>query len=834
MMKTLFVGLGGFGSKVVAQIAEQSKNLEDDCFVIMDKDVCDLQRIEERSGIPSVSLRLDHEPGYYLEMYKYLHIDRWLRLPVLSKGHSFTDCGAGMLRVIGRLAFFNAMENGTLDGWFRYSVASKLGDLTERTEIKVVIVTSLAGGTGSGIFIQTALWLREKFKECEMTARIYGFFVMPEVFLDAYPFLMNNRREVDSLEANAYASLRELQLISDIKTGVTKAPEESINIDDLFFSSRYQDGSPVYDQIFIYNVKDRNGSSGDGIETHISRIARTLRLRFSPDTLEALHIIDTSEGPWNTNKNGLYVSAMGSAAARYPKEEIIDYCTRRAAKELAESRWETHCAAEPKERCWYDKKIQQYFHELYEIVRTAVDRSEAFQKPYYDGDGKNGDLAEFVRKAMERIDRDTDRLETLLPQLCDSVCKELFLEDEDSYPREGTLYSLAVDISDDEGRHYVSPVDIRTLLGGLKEYITAEMKRWVDERVTFFEGTRLLPWDQRLTDSPDLEYPLLVLRQNNLQRIMFPKKFGSRYLAWFEAYCQKLIDARRKRAIDSVLHRIYPSILADIDLILEGMSSLDGQLSKAFSQEVDVKTSTTDEILLCASEKHKDALFSRVLPYQNMGEIYEAYYQSIFGRLWSMKKVKMEGKGLFCDGGVLRDLVSHVLFHIRGSILDASSAAIDLDVMDSLLFESDPQKRNIQQKPVCPQEAIGELCEKLYHIAHENAKYTCEEERMQNDPLVLHTTLTIFGVSGECGYFYPVKKCVGKMNRAKAIADSSISRSMLWCIKVAQGVMLDEIPALDGSAAGNYVEAYRRICNTAGNGEDPHIDPQLFALIQNM
>ncbi len=71
--------------------------------------------------------------------------------------------GAGQLRVISRLALRAAMKEDKLTSWQEIEkIFPVTSDQTEYGVRVVIVVTySLAGGTGSGMFLQIALYLRE-------------------------------------------------------------------------------------------------------------------------------------------------------------------------------------------------------------------------------------------------------------------------------------------------------------------------------------------------------------------------------------------------------------------------------------------------------------------------------------------------------------------------------------------------------------------------------------------------------------------------------------------------------------------------------------------------
>ena len=84
----------------------------------------------------------------------------------------------------------------------------KLEGEENQQALRVIIVSSLAGGTGSGIILPVALYVRNYLKThfAQAANIVRGFFLLPEVFYGVIP----GAAERNNLKCNAYATLREL------------------------------------------------------------------------------------------------------------------------------------------------------------------------------------------------------------------------------------------------------------------------------------------------------------------------------------------------------------------------------------------------------------------------------------------------------------------------------------------------------------------------------------------------------------------------------------------------------------------------------------------------
>lgn len=207
---TLLVGLGGTGSKIVCRVSklvneEQREHLG---FAVFDTDINELRDIQRANPfikIIQTSTRLS--VGEYLNMDTHAR-DTWFPVNAILNSKTLTE-GAGQVRAISRLAFDTAIRAGKLE-----QLHEAIQDLYKVEEgqseqaLRVIIVSSLAGGTGSGLILPVALYIKNylatQFRQSANITR--GFFILPEVFDEVIP----GQAERSSLRSNAYATLREL------------------------------------------------------------------------------------------------------------------------------------------------------------------------------------------------------------------------------------------------------------------------------------------------------------------------------------------------------------------------------------------------------------------------------------------------------------------------------------------------------------------------------------------------------------------------------------------------------------------------------------------------
>lgn len=210
---TLIIGLGGAGSRITANIYQKflDRNPSDEdreklvclCF---DTDFQDINRSRELlplEWVVKISPDLPLE-AVYEQLKGVSKVQDWFVKSEIPFMDLTLNEGSGMSRMAARLAFLYAEAEGKLniiDG----CIEQLLGF---GPDVDVHIICSFAGGTGSGIFLQTAFYVKEVLhrmgaKSCPVS----GYFILANVF-DVWPDYLERMR------ANTYASLKELNAFS--------------------------------------------------------------------------------------------------------------------------------------------------------------------------------------------------------------------------------------------------------------------------------------------------------------------------------------------------------------------------------------------------------------------------------------------------------------------------------------------------------------------------------------------------------------------------------------------------------------------------------------------
>ena len=151
---------------------------------------------------------------YFRNQRSAPHIFSWLDQKLSAQGQVLN--GAGQVRPLGRLAFFhsyNNIRNKLDEAWAKVrddsahqEMLNKYNIEVDANALNVILVFSVAGGTGSGMFLDMAFLCREALRDANPD--ITGYLLLPSVFADA----INNTTK--KIFANAYAALKELEYYS--------------------------------------------------------------------------------------------------------------------------------------------------------------------------------------------------------------------------------------------------------------------------------------------------------------------------------------------------------------------------------------------------------------------------------------------------------------------------------------------------------------------------------------------------------------------------------------------------------------------------------------------
>lgn len=243
--------------------------------------------------------------------------------------------GSGQVRACGRLAILAnalAIATGIEDAYKSVSSAEakdrviddrRLG-LSSDPFVTVYIISSLAGGTGSGAFLDVAYMCREILGRND---RILGIFMLPSMFT-AFP-------ATDYVEGNSYAALKELDFLMERANSHLPAPDV-VNYGS-GFRVDWARNLP-FDQVYLVDncnergVQFQNPSRISGIVGSALFANAIAVAEQSDDVLDNIAGSLSREDTWEGKRP--YYAGLGASAIEVPISKIVSLASLRKAKSL--------------------------------------------------------------------------------------------------------------------------------------------------------------------------------------------------------------------------------------------------------------------------------------------------------------------------------------------------------------------------------------------------------------------------------------------------------------------------------------------------------------------
>lgn len=429
---TILIGLGGTGSKIVNLIAAKYSTLDQrtqaripSVFMAFDTDINDIDRIKnlEPHNIFQISTNLT--VGGYVDNHGR-EIENWF--PVNEQdlhSKSMLD-GAGQIRIFSRLAFDAKMRDPIFQQNIHncINVAAQLAH-GQLNNMRIYLVGSFSGGTGSGIFPSLSVWLAKEFSIYNPV--IKGILFMPDIYVSAYNLPADQH---ENLRTNGFAAIKELEAILRIQAGL--APSELVfdyNPRSEVKSIPHND--PIITLLYLIDYETSRGNiiAQDHTEYENMVVQGIFNQLFTPIGATQRSIEDNNilARVVNSRQNSLVSNycTFGVAAYEYPYEDILLYLAKRFSVYGIGSKWlaldeeyrkvkadylanlnagMVHLE-EPRIEEVYVRKLQslaeldrdQYFYKIYQQVRLSRSTSE-------------GEV-EQIDQVKEFIDHATDYLE---------------------------------------------------------------------------------------------------------------------------------------------------------------------------------------------------------------------------------------------------------------------------------------------------------------------------------------------------------------------------------------------------------------------------------------
>lgn len=286
---TVFIGLGGTGKEVLLRVRRRilnedwnGKRLRDlsefpiASFLYFDLDTAEGRESDKSIRSDPLSHLVAFQPGetlqikvnlseYTNELDRYPLIKEWWPRADVDRVVKETQKGAGQIRPVSRLQFF-ALAKGIRDSIrakahavtksLSIDAAMKALDLKmEKDALRMVVVTSTAGGTGSGSFLDLGYLTRSAWPEEKVKVDL--------ILLLAGGYEFANKERVF---ANTYAALKELEYCMRANRYVEKWSEFDDKVKPI----------PPYSEVYLIDNANVVGERTGNLEDIYGMIADTL------------------------------------------------------------------------------------------------------------------------------------------------------------------------------------------------------------------------------------------------------------------------------------------------------------------------------------------------------------------------------------------------------------------------------------------------------------------------------------------------------------------------------------------------------------------------------
>lgn len=338
----LLIGIGGTGCTVVERLSRKLKKRTDDAVLSLAVDT-DLQALSGLTGSNVIPMTDEENLGTVVDRLGAETLSSWFPCDWERDHTEFLKTldmakGANQWRAKALLSFTAFLHNDNVRGRL-YEI---LGGISTEDTVDIYVAASLAGGTGSGLFVPFTLYVKKVLAEQGKTVgKTFASLACQDIFNE----LLSAEQRVKT-SANEYAALRELHAVG-LVAGDERPLEERMKkplahfcIGDesdtqlgVLFNSEYtaeeERVAAPFDRVFLMDRIPGVTS----VAMHLDVMADALlpvcdgTFAFAEEAVdEELKATDAVYG------------GISSLEIHYPEHSIIDYITKRRVFETVTER----------------------------------------------------------------------------------------------------------------------------------------------------------------------------------------------------------------------------------------------------------------------------------------------------------------------------------------------------------------------------------------------------------------------------------------------------------------------------------------------------------------
>lgn len=414
---TLFVGVGGIGSDIVTRVAELCREGETENvrFVAMDTNANDLKCVK-KSKANIVPIQTS-SPQSVLDYLKNDDDARMQWFPNNKTMYSKTVSeGAGQVRAISRLALNATIKTGEIQKLYKAIDNLFLKDGEDlKQALRVVIVSSAAGGTGSGIAMTVGMLIREYLHRHyrEKSLIIRGLLLLPGV-MDT---VIKTETERESLRRNGYATIKEINGFMIKASGFCDSRRDLARFDDLHIDvpnatkGRDRLENLPFDFCFLLDRVGKSQESMQTLEQYKVFAARSLYeqnigpMQKGAFSMEDNIIKEFANGD-NIGRNRF--GGIGASMLRYPYEDIADYIAySRAMERIGDGETVGEWVKYDKE---FANRKSEFKHKRAMTNEAAPELAEVYISQINNGDQRfDNDIKRYLAGDVEKVQEETGK-----------------------------------------------------------------------------------------------------------------------------------------------------------------------------------------------------------------------------------------------------------------------------------------------------------------------------------------------------------------------------------------------------------------------------------------
>lgn len=429
---TLIIGLGGVGSRIVEGIytkfnaanpsESDKRNVSFLCFDTDAGDIAKRRTVMPKESVVKTSSDLNSTVGDYIDnIQKSTTVLDWFDTRSKQVVNMSLNEGAAQLRMASRLAYMSAIRENKMEA-IDNCITNMLAVDPERhngNEIKIHIITSLAGGTGAGSFLQMAYYVKNAMIEHNATApKITGYFILANVLChDSSIGLSKDQKE--NCQSNTYACIKEQVAFSSSDRDKSIYP---IDFEYRFGQKNVELPNNIpYDDCYMIDYTGSNGGNLRLEKRYEEQVAQFVYLNaFSPigDVHRSIAINNIRQ--LVENDGAKRYASIGVSKLIYPKDDLFAYFSRKQVVRNLNTTWLRIDRD-------YALRLKEYKQKIAEgIPAEEPNRGEHFmdQVENIQRDGSGREQVEFkqIYNRTQVLDKELNSIDSKANEYLKSVC----------------------------------------------------------------------------------------------------------------------------------------------------------------------------------------------------------------------------------------------------------------------------------------------------------------------------------------------------------------------------------------------------------------------------